>query len=421
MSLINRDKQVIWHPYSQSYDKIIPIVKGKGAYLYDDENNKFIDIIGSWWVSIHGHSHHYIAKAVAKQIKKLDHVIFANFTHKGAVELAERLLSHLPGQHRVFFSDNGSTAVEVAVKMAIQFWANQNKHRHTIIAFQNSYHGDTFGAMSVSERSTFTQPFFKHLFKTKHIPLPTNDNISIIKQQLEKLIKKELPAAFIFEPLVQGAGGMNMYDAKLLDELLLLCKQHNIITIADEVMTGFGRTGKYFASDYLKNKPDIYCLSKGLTGGTMALGVTTSTETIFKAFESSDRNKTFFHGHSFTANPIAISAALASLDILEKENTWNSINRINKQHKIFEKKLKKYNIIKNIRICGVIMAFDIVTKNKKEYLNPMRQQIFDFFYKRHILIRPLGNVIYLIPPYCLQNKDLKTVQNTIIKFIEKIA
>jgi len=311
MSWVERDLKVIWHPYTQMKTALppVPIVRGEGACLFDENGRKYIDAVSSWWVNIHGHSHPYIAQKVAEQLTKLEHVIFAGFTHPTAIELAERLLNILPGnQQKAFYSDNGSTAVEVAIKMCLQYWHNKGDKRIKILAFKNAYHGDTFGAMAVSGRSAFTAAFDSLLFEVEFIDLPDKHNIQNLIAQISNL--KSNLACFIFEPLVQGAGGMLMYEAKYLNELMAHCRKEGVLLIADEIFTGFGRTGKPFACDHLTEQPDIMCFSKGLTGGTMALGLTTCTQQIFDAFLSDDRLKTLFHGHSFTANPVACSILL---------------------------------------------------------------------------------------------------------------
>lgn len=324
-SIAQKDEKYIWHPYTQQKNRPspIPVVKGKGTLLYDEAGNTYIDAVSSWWVTIHGHAHPYIAEKIYQQALELEQVIFTGFTHRPAVELAERLLHQLPGSFsRIFYSDNGSTAVEVALKMAIQYWWNKNEKRSRIVVLENAYHGDTFGTMSVSGRSIFTAAFNDFLFDVITIPVPDKNNLAQIKNTINQ--HNDI-AAFIYEPLLQGAGGMNIYDAADMDEVLAFVRSKNIICIADEVLTGFGRTGKLFASEYMQTKPDIICLSKGLTGGTMALGVTACTSAIYEAYLSDDRKKTFFHGHSFTANPLACTAALASMDLLLKEECLQNI------------------------------------------------------------------------------------------------
>lgn len=418
-SLAKRDEQVVWHPYTQMKTAANPIgiVRGEGAYLFDENGKKYIDAVSSWWVNIHGHSHPHIAKKISEQLLKLEHVIFAGFTHEPAVELAERLLKILPqNQSKVFYSDNGSTAVEVAIKMAIEFWHNQGIKKEKIVVLENSYHGDTFGAMSVSARSAFTAAFSSYLFDVITLPFPKEgseeNTISFLKKTLQE--SKDQIAAFIFEPLVLGAGGMLMYDAKTLDSLMEICKQENILCIADEVMTGFGRTGKLFACDHLQNKPDIICLSKGLTGGTMALGVTTCSEKIYNTFLSDDKLKTLFHGHSYTANPIACTAGLASMDLLLDKITMKNMERVCSQQLQFAEKLKTNIHVENVRCTGTILAFDIKTDENTSYFNSQRDKLYEYFLEKGIILRPLGNTLYVMPPYCI-GEDLSIVHGTILQ------
>jgi len=411
-SLTERDQQVIWHPYTQHKQMIppVPIVYGKGALLFDESGNAYIDAISSWWVNIHGHAHPYIAEKIYEQARILEHVIFTGFTHEPAVLLAERLLPLLPGDFsRIFYSDNGSTAVEVAIKMSIQYWKNKSAKKTKILAFHHSYHGDTFGSMSVSDRSVFTAAFDDYLFEVIFMDVPAPGIMEELKQKLNQYAGEI--ACFIYEPLLQGAGGMRMYDAGLMDELLQAVQSRDIICISDEVLTGFGRTGKLFAGEYLKHQADILCLSKGISGGTMALGVTACSQRIFEAFLSDDRSKTFFHGHSFTANPIACSAALASLDLLQKEDCLRSIQNISFQNKKFISGLESSNEkrrIKNIRQLGTIAAFEIITGND-EYLNNISFSVTKQAMENGIYLRPLGNTVYIMPPYCISGEELEKV------------
>lgn len=418
MSLVERDKQSIWHPYTQmkTAQDPVPIVRGEGVYLFDDKGKRYIDAVSSWWVNIHGHAHAYIAKKVSEQLNRLEHAIFAGFTHEPAVELAEKLLRILPGkQSKIFYSDNGSTAVEVAIKMAIQFWHNQGQEKNKIIVFEHAYHGDTFGSMSVSARSAFTAAFDKMLFEVIPIPLPTAGNEQKSLLALEEAIyeNKDI-AGFIFEPLVLGAGGMLMYEATALDKLVGFCKKNEILCIADEVMTGFGRTGKLFACDHLMQTPDIICLSKGITGGTMALGATACIEEIYNAFLSENKLKTLFHGHSYTANPVACAASLASYDLLISEETHKSLARISAQHKDFSKRLEVCENIENIRCTGTILAFDIKTKEGVSYFNSVRDEIYNYFLSEGIILRPLGNTLYIMPPYCISENDLELIYSCVL-------
>ena len=396
--------------------------------MFDENRKKYIDVLSSWWTTTHGHSHPYIAKKVSAQLKKLEHVIFAGFTHQPAVELAEKLLKKLPkNQKRIFFSDNGSTAVEVALKMSFQYWHNLGQPKTKVIAFRNAYHGDTFGAMSVSERGAFTKPFYPNLFDVIFIDAPIKGkekkSIEELKSQIS-LQKRSVPkppiASFIFEPLVQGVAGMVLHEVDALNEMIRICKENKVFTIADEVFTGFGRTGKFFATDFLAEKPDIICLSKGLTGGTMAMGVTSCTEEIFNAFLSEDRMKTFFHGHSFTANPVACSAALASLDLMEIKETWTNIKRIGNRHNGFIKRIQGHKCIREIRHKGTIFAIELKSKKEASYFSPIRDRASKFFLDKGILLRPLGNVIYLVPPYCISDKDLDYIYDSIEEFMNTL-
>ena len=390
----------------------VPIVSGKGALLFDEAGNSYIDAISSWWVNIHGHAHPYIAEKIYEQSRKLEHVIFTGFTHEPAILLAERLLPILPGNFsRIFYSDNGSTAVEVAIKMSIQYWNNKSAKRTKILAFRHSYHGDTFGSMSVSERSVFTAAFDDYLFEVIFLDTPSADNIEDLKRRV-KQYSGEI-ACFIFEPLLQGAGGMRIYDPVLMDEILHEIQSEDIICIADEVLTGFGRTGKLFAGEYLKHKADIICLSKGLTGGTMALGITACTQKIFEAFLSDNRSKTFFHGHSFTANPIACTAALASLDLLQQEDCLGRIQNITLRNERFAGWLESFDQeqrIKNIRQLGTVIAFEITAGNDG-YLNNISLAITKQAMENGVYLRPLGNTVYIMPPYCITEEEMDKVYN----------
>lgn len=422
-SLSQRDAKVLWHPFTQHHTApfSIPIVRGEGAYLYDENGKRYIDAIASWWVNLHGHSHPYLAQKVAEQFLKLEQVIFAGFTHEPAVELAERLLAILPEEHsRIFYSDNGSTAVEVALKMAIQYFHNQGNVKKTkIIALENGYHGDTFGTMSVGAKSGFNAPFESFLYETIYLTVPAGEQASdALAQMQELMLQADEIAAFIFEPLIQGAGGMVMYEPEILNELIQLAKKHEVITIADEIMTGFGRTGKLFATDYIENKPDIICMSKGLTGGAMALGATSCTEKMYEAFLSDDRRKTLFHSHSFTANPLACTAALASLDLLLTPETQQHWERINLAHRQFIQRFEKSQKekIADIRLKGTILAIEISTQEGTSYFSNIRDLAYNFFLEKGILLRPLGNVIYLLPPYCISEDDLSYIYASIEEF-----
>jgi adenosylmethionine-8-amino-7-oxononanoate aminotransferase len=416
MHVVEEDKKYVWHPFTPLLGEQppLPVVKASGVWLELENGKKIIDAISSWWVNLHGHCHPHIVNAIQQQLKQLDHVIFAGFTHEPAVQLAQNLLQILPqNQTKIFFSDNGSTAVEVGIKMAFQYWYNQNQSKTNIIALEGAYHGDTFGAMSVANRDAFTAPFFPFLFETSFIPFPTAQNQADVIQRFEQLAESGNIAAFIYEPLVQGAAGMRMYDKNILQQLLEIAKQHQIICIADEVMTGFGRTLPYFASQQISIQPDIICMSKGITGGFLPMGATSCTEAIIEVFRQQDILKTFFHGHSYTANPLACAAANASYELLVQSECMENRNRIAAQHQIFLQKIATNERIINARSMGTILAVEVKTQQKTGYLNELRNALYYAFIAKNILIRPLGNVIYVLPPYTIQNEELQLIYDAI--------
>jgi adenosylmethionine-8-amino-7-oxononanoate aminotransferase len=416
MNLLERDRRSVWHPYTQmkTSGPPIPIARGEGARLYTEDGRTLIDGVSSWWVNLHGHAHPYIAAKVAEQLGRLEHVIFAGFTHQPAVELAERLLALLPSnQAKVFFSDNGSTAVEVAIKMALQYFHNQGQTRRSLVAFDRAFHGETFGAMSASGDLSFNAAFEDHLFEVLRLPAPLPGNEAAAIDKMRRLAAEESIYAFIFEPLAMGAAGMLMYRPEALDELMAICRAHGILCIADEVMTGFGRTGRLFASQYLRQPPDLICLAKGLTGGTMPLAVTTCTEAIFNVFLSEDKYKTFFHGHSFTANPAGCAAALASLDLLETPACRRDIERIAQRHAAFREEISAWDGVRACRALGTILAVEFHTKGASSYFSDIRDRLYAFFLERGVLLRPLGNVVYLMPPYCVSDEELDQLYDAI--------
>ncbi|MFW0715094.1 adenosylmethionine--8-amino-7-oxononanoate transaminase [Pedobacter sp. N23S346] len=418
MNLRERDRAVNWHPYTQmkTAEDAIPIVKGKGIYLFDDNGKQYIDAVSSWWVTLHGHAHPYIAKKVSEQLNTLEQVIFAGFTHEPAIKLSENLLKLLPeNQQKVFYSDNGSTAVEVALKMCIQYSFNKGLKKSKFLAFKNAYHGDTFGAMSVSGRSIWTIPFAEMLFEVIFIDTPTAENLEDLKSQI-KACRHEL-VCFICEPLIQGAAGMLMHRAEDLDQLMQYCKDQRILIIEDEVFTGFGRTGKLFAADHLTVQPDVMCFSKGLTGGTIPMGITTCSNEIYNAFLSDNHYKTLFHGHSFTANPLACTAALASMELLLNEETQSNIQRISVQHFQFSIVLKQHSRVERVRQTGTILAWEIKNDQQTSYFNEIGKKLYHEFLLRGIIMRPLGNVMYLVPPYCITATELDFIYKNILEVL----
>ncbi|MEX1188508.1 MAG: adenosylmethionine--8-amino-7-oxononanoate transaminase [Bacteroidia bacterium] len=420
MSLQERDSKVIWHPFTQVATSALPIgiTRAEGCWLFAEDGKKYLDATASWWVNAHGHAHPYIAKRIYEQAQKLEHIIFAGFTHEPAVELAEKLIELLPGnQSRIFYSDNGSTSVEVALKMALQYFYNTGERRKKIIAFRNAYHGDTFGAMAVAERNAFSAPFNDYLFEVEFIDAPESDLVDSESQLLAQLELGDV-AAFIFEPLVQGANGMRMHSAERLSNMIAECRKHGVISIADEVFTGFYRTARPFACSHLENQPDIMCLSKTLTGGTLPLGVTAAPEFIYEAFISEEKRKTFFHGHSFTANPISCTAALASLELLKLDETLANIEEIEIQHQNFLNEVLNHPSVFEARHLGCILAIELKTSKERGYLNPAAAEITQYFLNKEIYLRPLGNVLYVTPPYTIKKEELQMIYVAILQFLE---
>lgn len=418
----------IWHPFTQMKTAAPPIhiVSAKGTILQAAGGVRYIDAIASWWVNLHGHAHPQIAAAIAAQATTLEHTIFAGFTHTPAIRLADKLISLLPaGFARIFFSDNGSTAVEVAIKMALQYWHNRGcAQRSGIIAFENAYHGDTFGAMSAGARSAFSRPFDSLLFDVCRIAVPQDDTIDAVKASFRQLLAGGNIAAFIFEPLVQGAGGMRMHRAVHLDQLLAIAAEYRVPCIADEVMTGFGRTGKTFAVDYLCRRPDIICLSKGITGGFMPLAVTACSQEIYDAFYADDPAKTFFHGHSYTANPLACAAALASLELLGQERSREQIQQISCRHAGFAASVAGHSFVRALRQQGTILAIDFNTGEATSYFNGIRNAAAAWYMQHGVLLRPLGNTVYILPPYCITTGELDTVYRVIaasLDYLQNLA
>ena len=421
MSLTEKDSQFLWHPYTQHKTASAPIAitKGKGALLWDENDKEYIDAIASWWVNPYGHSNTFIADAIYKQLTTLEHVLFGGFTHEPAVVLAEKLMAILPkNQQKLFFSDNGSTAVEVAIKVALQYFFNKGEKKTTIIAFENAFHGDTFAAMAASGISFYTLAFQSMMIDVVRIPVPVEGQEEVSFDALSEVLKNNNCAGFIYEPLVQGAAGMVMYQPAALDTLIRMCKESNVLTIADEVMTGFGKTGKTFASDYLVEQPDMMCLSKALTGGTIPMAITTFTQPIFDAFYDEDINKALFHGHTFTANPTGCAAALASLELLQTPEIQANILRVNANHLAFEKRVKSHPKVVTTRVLGVIFALEIKTESAASYYGNLRNKLYNFFIENGVVLRPVGNIVYILPPYIITDEQLEKVYQVVESALE---
>lgn len=427
---MDKAKSSVWMPYTQMKTAPDPlkVKSGKGSWLYLENGGKILDCISSWWVNIHGHACPEIAEAVYKQAKELEHVISAGFTHEPAERLAELLLTKLPDNlKRVFYTDNGSTAVEVALKMAFQYWKNKGvKTRTCFLAFEGAYHGDTFGAMSSGSRSVFNEPFNELFFDVDRVPFPATwmDDSEVLEKEaaaiscLENLLEKSSGkyAAMIVEPLVQGASGMNMCRPEFLVEIHKLLKKHDVLMIYDEVMTGFGRLGEWFACLKADTRPDIICLSKGITGGFLPLAVTVASEDVFEAFYDDDAAKALYHGHSYTANPLGCAAAVASFGLLsDNEGCFRRIENI---HKKEMEGLGRYENLTKFRVCGTIAAVDFV--GDSGYLSSIGPRLKFFFTERGFLLRPLGNVVYILPPYCISGEEICTIYEIIAKAAETV-
>ena len=419
--MIDNDKKYVWHPFTQMMTEpdVLEIVKAEGTSLIAKDGKSYLDCNSSWWVNVHGHGHPHIAKAISEQFEKVDHIIFAGATHEKGVELSERIINTLPDNHfqKVFFSDNGSTSTEVALKMCFQYWHNQGTPKNRVLAIEGAYHGDTFGAMSVGERDYFNKPFEPFFFDVDYLPFPKKELEKSTIEKAEKLFQTNDFSALIVEPLIQGSSGMRTYSSEWLDQLVKLAKKHNVIVIFDEVMTAWGRTGELFAMNHVNELPDIVCLSKGLTGGVLPLGLTVTTQKIFDAFLSPERVKAFLHGHSFTGIPLACAAACASLDIFEQESTWEKVKLITSKNKEFGSKMENHPSIEDIRIMGTILALELKTGEGNTYFSDKRDEAYRFFLSKGLMMRPLGNVIFINPPYSITTEELEYVYEVIEEFI----
>jgi adenosylmethionine-8-amino-7-oxononanoate aminotransferase len=426
----------IWHPFTQSALDPPPIrvTRAEGVHLYTDDGRRLIDAISSWWVNLHGHCHPAIMSAIAAQAAKLDHVLLAGFSHPCVEELSAGLGKILPKQLRhIFFSDNGSTAVEVALKMAVQYWQNTGRPTKTsIVALEHAYHGDTVGAMSVSADSSFTAPFDPFRFSVHRVnsaychqcpvgKIRATCNIDCVQSLAELLeAKHDEIAAIIVEPLLQGAGGMIVHPVEFLQRIRALCDQYEVLLIADEVLTGFGRCGRMFASDVAGIVPDLMCLSKGLTGGALPMGATVSTTAVHDAFVSKDRNRTFYHGHSYTGNPIAAAAGIASLKVFEDEPVFERIATIGKIHEQRLAAIKNHPAVADVRRIGSIAAVEL-RADDPGYSSGIGPKLYKFFMDAGVLLRPLGNVVYVLPPYVISPDQLHYVHDQIALALDRVA
>ncbi len=417
-SLRERDAKCIWHPFTQmqTAPAALGIVRGAGAYLFAENGAAYLDAISSWWVNLHGHAHPHISARIAEQLEQLEHVIFAGMTHAPAVELAEKLLAIAPGAFaRVFYSDNGSTAVETALKIVIQFRRQNNRAQTRFLCLKHSYHGDTFGAMSAADRTVFNRPFWSYLFAVEALEPPLKGFEARFLEELQSKLQEGTYGGFIYEPLILGAGGMRIYSAQAMNEALVMCRKADVLLIADEVMTGFGRTGPLFASERLSEKPDLICLSKGLTGGFLPLGATLATQAIYEGFLSSEKERAFLHGHSYTANPLCCTAALANLDLLLNPVCKAQRATIAQCHAQFCQRYAVHPRLLRCESLGTILALEYRSaQNSEEFA----RRLTHFFLAEGILIRPLGKVLYLLPPYCITPLELERIYSIIAQTLE---
>jgi adenosylmethionine-8-amino-7-oxononanoate aminotransferase len=423
----------IWHPFTQ--DQVDPppvrITRAEGAYLYTEDGRRIIDAISSWWVNLHGHSHPHIARAIARQAETLDHVLLAGFSHPPVEQLTQKLRRIVPsGLAHVFYSDNGSTAVEVAIKLAVQFWRNRGMpQKQELVALEHAYHGDTVGAMSVGADSGFTEPFHALRFPVHRVhsayclrcPVGKSrtecqiDCIESLRTHLEQ--NSHRIAAVIVEPLLQGAGGMIVHPTEFLQCVRVLCDEHQVLLITDEVLTGFGRCGRMFACEVAGVIPDLMCLSKGITGGFLPLGATLVTEGIRDEFAG--HGKSFFHGHSYTGNPLACAAAVANLEIFEMEDVFARVRMITARHEQRLTRYGSYPRVEETRQIGTMLAIELKAGDAG-YFSNLKPRLYKFFLDRGVLIRPLGNIIYILPPYCISPGDLDCVHDVIEEAVATI-
>ncbi len=413
MKDLNRD--LTWHPFSPLKGgwENLPVKSAKGCSLFLEDGRLILDAISSWWVTVHGHSNERMAKAIYKQASELEHVIFSGFTHQPALELSSRLVDMFDNHFtKVFFSDDGSTSVEVAMKMAIQYWHNQGIKKTKVIAIEGAYHGDTFGVMSASGKGDFNKAYADFLFDIHQLPFPTEENFEEVKATFTEWCKSGDVAFFLFEPLLQGVAGMRTYTPEMLETLMNIAKDNNVLTIADEVLTGFYRLGKPFAHSYLNTKADLVCLSKALTGGILPMGVTLVSEKVVEEFDHDDLKRTFYHGHSYTASPIACAAALESLNIFSEKETQDNIQMIVRKHEVAEKEFSKLKGIKKINRIGTIISLEI-EQNEEGYYSSVRDDLYNTFLSRGFLLRPLGNVVYILPPFTITESELDSIYNVI--------
>ncbi len=405
------------------------IVRAEGWWLYGEDGQQYADAISSWWVNIHGHAHPRLVEALSRQAGQMDQVMFSGFTHRPAEELADWLCTHYAGMGKLFFSDDGSTAVEVALKMALHTHYAQGSPRYKILALEGAYHGDTFGAMSAAGKDEFNKPYSPLFFKVEHLrispALGVDEALSDLEeselQRAEELLSTRTVAALIFEPLLQGASGMRLVKKAYLNALAALCDRYGTLLIADEVLAGFYRTGTLFACEQLDFKPDLVCLSKGLTGGFIPLGVTLATDSIYQLVNSKDVRGRFLHGHSFSANPIACAVALESCRMIEEAEAADKRAQVFGWLHQQKGSLAGHPAVEGLRQHGGLLAFELVLSEGAGYFSQVREQAYRFFIENGVLVRPLGRTVYLLPPHCPDEEAQARVAEKIVDFCDSLS
>ncbi len=416
--LLKNDANYVWHPLTQhkTASEPLAISHASGNYLFDFDGKKYFDGISSWYTCSYGHTNPKLTTALKKQVDQLHHVVFAGMTHEPAAMLSEKLIGILPdNQKKLFFSENGSTSVEIALKMAFQYHFNSGEKRNIVVALDNGFHGDTFGAMSASSLSVYNGPFEDFFIDVIRIPAPTKENLDKVLDQVSIIVKEYNISSFIYEPLVQGAAAMQLNDAQSLCQVINKFQQHGVIAIADEVMTGFGKTGTNFASDQIGAKPDIICLSKALTGGIMPMAITSCTQKIFDAFYDDQLAKGLFHGHTYSGNPLGCAVASAAIDLLVSSEIQSNIQEISRLNKEFSIRILNHDRVADVRTIGVILAIDLDVE--MERYGSKRNEMFQWFWQRGLFLRPLGKTVYIVPPFTSTVKEINHVHKTLEEFL----
>lgn len=415
------DAKHIWHPLTQHKTDAEPIAikSARGAYLQDFNGKQYLDGISSWYTCSYGHQNKSLVEALTTQAGRLHHAVFAGMTHEPVAELGKSLSEILPEeQKKFFFSENGSTSVEVALKMAFQFHANLGKSRSLVVALENGFHGDTFGAMSASDLSVYNGPFKEFFFDVIRIPVPTENNRETVLQKVDQILQENEVASFVYEPLIQGAAAMQIYDKEVMAEVLSRFRESGTILIADEVMTGFGKTGTHFASDQITVKPDIMCLAKALTGGIMPMAITSCSQRIYDAFYHDERTKGFFHGHTYSGNPLACSVAVAAIKLLKSPCIQQGIQMITRMNADFKKNIETHAEVADVRHLGTILAIDLDRPTPR--YGAGRDRIFKWFWERGLFLRPLGKTIYVVPPFICTVEEIKQMHLLISEFLDSL-